>query len=440
MSTVRTWSCWFAFLTTAFTPFCGSANTGIFEGSGHTIKLVKSEDVEMRSEDVTIVPGRGPFLFNDSAMDRVEYRCKFVLHNRSKKRVAIQVGFPLNSQFMGPPGNPDEYDETTLVLKYKFIVRDKGKTYHVRFVPRDKDKKLATIFLWDMSFEGDEVRTLHVAYEIPMATGLSNTDNKWPEVRYAKAWYWSTLTPCLYEGVDYVTVTGQSWAGPIRNATFRLNVSGFEQYLRNRFLLEQSALAREKLAAFQKADREYETTMRKSIKGRVEEANSLAKKEGRSGPPVSESELEALLDEEMRTRRFDYWHIRDRLIYRQTGPDGWKEKDGTITWEFKDYQPREPIRVSYFLTTLPKTPDGIPSFVKAVLGKTPSRGDLSDLREIYLAWWGIVPKSKSVREFVSNQVWYSPKSDMTVDKLTAEQKAVVSAIEKCSAGGLKTSP
>jgi hypothetical protein len=47
-----------------------------------------------------------------------------------------------------------------------------------------------------------------------------------------------------------------------------------------------------------------------------------------------------------------------------------------------------------------------------------------------LAWWGIPPKTKSVREFVSNQQWYMPKDGMTVEKLTGEQKAVISAIEQ----------
>jgi hypothetical protein len=124
------------------------------------------------------------------------------------------------------------------------------------------------------------------------------------------------------------------------------------------------------------------------------------------------------------------WRVKDCLIHRQVGPKGWREKDGHITWEFKNYRPKQPITVCYFLSVFPKTPEKIPSFVKSVLGDKPTKEDLGDMREIYLAWWGIPPKSKSVQTFVSNQCWYSPKDGMTPDRLTAEQKAVISAIEK----------
>jgi hypothetical protein len=364
-----------AFLLAALAPSLACANTGIFEGSGHTIKLIQSEDIHLRSEKVTISPGRGPSLFNGSAMDRVEYRCKFVLHNRSKKPVAIQVGFPLTSQFMGPPSHPEKYDATDVVLRYKFIVRDSEKTYHVRFSPHDQKLQFGAIFLWDMSFQSDEVRELSVAYEIPMAMGLGDTKRDW-SAPDAKEWH-SKLNGAIIESLDYVTVTGQSWAGPIDHATFEVNVGEFEQYLAERWIIE-----------------------------------GLDWRSQPSDPEVMN------------------WHIKDRLIHRQIGPDGWKEKDGVISWEFKNYRPKDGIGVIYRLTIFPKTPNEVPSFVKFVLGDKPSKENLSDLREIYLAWWGIAPKSKSVRQFVSNQRWYAPKDGMTADKLTAEQKAVVSAIER----------
>ena len=104
-----------------------------------------------------------------------------------------------------------------------------------------------------------------------------------------------------------------------------------------------------------------------------------------------------------------------------------------VTWEFRNYRPGNAIGVVYTLSILPKKPEAVPSFAKLLLGNRPSQEDLSDLGEIYLAWWGIAPKSKSVRQFVSNQRWYTPKDGMTADKLTAEQRAVVAALEQCSA-------
>ena len=163
------------FLFMVLAPSFAYANAGIFEGSGHTIKLVHSEDVQLRSETVRIIPGRGWYLFNGSVGDRVDYECKFVLKNRSKEPVTIQVGFPLTSQFLKYGDDWKAEDATALVLKYRFIVRDNDRTYHVRFVPHDQAKTLGAIFLWDMTFHGEEVRELNVAYEIPMAMGLGDT-------------------------------------------------------------------------------------------------------------------------------------------------------------------------------------------------------------------------------------------------------------------------
>jgi hypothetical protein len=397
----------------ALVPVEAFATTGIFEGSGHTIKLVHSEDVEMQSEDVTVAPGRGPLLFDGGTVDRVEYACKFVLHNKSKKLVTIQAGFPLNSQFMKPPSDPGKYDATELVLKYKFIVRDNDKTYHVRFVPHDKDQELSSIFLWDMSFAAGETRKVNVAYEIPMAMGAGDM-TKDSAVSYARPWY-QRLTMCIYEGFEYVTVTGGSWAGPIHSAKFAVETAGFEQYLADRCIVEGRGPTDKERAALQEEYRKLVVDLEGSIKNRKREVEPAASR--------------TYLKNSVWLQLFD-WHVKDRLIHRQIGPKGWREKDGQLVWEFKDYRPKEPITVSYFLTILPKTAERVPAFIESLFDDRPTRGDLRDLREIYLAWWGIQARSKAVRDFVSDQRWYSPKDGMTTDKLTAEQKAVVTAIER----------
>lgn len=71
------------------------ANVGVFSGYGHTIELSKSEEIQMVSEEVEIIPGRGRFLFNGGVpgMDRVEYKCKFKLKNLKNKDMTIRVGF-----------------------------------------------------------------------------------------------------------------------------------------------------------------------------------------------------------------------------------------------------------------------------------------------------------------------------------------------------------
>ena len=70
-------------------------------------------------------------------------------------------------------------------------------------------------------------------------------------------------------------------------------------------------------------------------------------------------------------------------------------------------------------------------FVAAVLGDKPGAEDLRDLREILLASWGIAPEHEAIRRFVAAQVWYKPKSGLTVDKLDAEQKAALAALQRC---------
>jgi hypothetical protein len=264
-----------------------------------------------------------------------------------------------------------------------------------------------------MSFAGNEVRKVNVAYEIPMAMAVGDTA-KDSAIAYAKPWF-TRLTMCIYEGFEYVTVTGRSWAGPIRNAKFNVETAEFERYLADRCVVEGKPVSIEQRAELETAFKGMEAKLEESIKDGMAD-----------GDPVV---LRNYLRNSVWLQLFD-WHVKDCLIHRRIAPDGWRDKDGRIAWEFENYRPKESITVSYFLMVLPKTAERIPSFIKSVLDDRPTKQDLSDLREIYLAWWGIRPKNKAVREFVSNQCWYSPKEGVALDKLTAEQKTVISAIER----------
>jgi hypothetical protein len=146
------------------TACCANAfgNTGVFFGSGHTLQLIKSADVRMVSEDVTITPICGV----SAVMHSVDVRCTFVLKNLSAKPVKIQVGFPLDSEFHDlarPPS--DDADE---VLSRHFIARDASNTYHVRHVSAGQSK-YPELFLWDMEFAAGETKKIHVGYILPMS-------------------------------------------------------------------------------------------------------------------------------------------------------------------------------------------------------------------------------------------------------------------------------
>jgi hypothetical protein len=187
--------------------------------------------------------------------------------------------------------------------------------------------------------------------------------------------------------------------------------------LNDRFLIERPECSVEDRVAMEKLAKEESAKLEQSIK----ESNAGNEEEIARSLNIQANDLwESLFD----------WRIKDRLIHRKIALVGWKEKDAVIVGEFKNYHPKDAIHVGYFLTIFPKKAQDIPVFIKSLLDDAPSKEDLSDLREIYLAWWGIVPKSESVRKFVSNQRWYSPKNGMTVNKLTSEQNAVIAAIEQ----------
>jgi hypothetical protein len=64
------------------------ANVGVFTSYGQTIELTNTNDVQMKSEDITIIPREGDLPFNGGVpgMDKVEYKCKFNLKNRKNEK------------------------------------------------------------------------------------------------------------------------------------------------------------------------------------------------------------------------------------------------------------------------------------------------------------------------------------------------------------------
>jgi len=112
----------------------------------------------MVKEEVTIIPGRGRFQFNGGVpgMYRVEYNCKFELKNLTDIPTKVQVGFPLNAQFLKPSNIHDQKVED-LVAKYRFIVQEDQHIHSLRFSPGDREKKLKNLFLWDFLDRFDTV-------------------------------------------------------------------------------------------------------------------------------------------------------------------------------------------------------------------------------------------------------------------------------------------
>jgi len=390
-----------------FTPalllvLCGNVfgNTGVFAGSGHTLQLIKSADVQMVSEDVTIRPICGSSMMEHS----VEFRCTFVLKNRSSKPLKIQVGFPLDRKYYGPPRKPS--DDASEVLSYHFIARDAANTYHVRYEAADAQGRYAHIFLWDMEFAASETKTLQVGYLLPMSFAAHTTrkpddaENALSPPKREKPWHVRTEA-CGVVFFYYVTETGQSWAGPIEKATFRLCCNTFEHSLRR-----------------------------------------LPEYVG--GSPADLPPDVVIPEEGIVTEEGFVLGMRLATFYRDVSPEGWKpayipeippgepkptrEPDG-IAWKFENYKPGPPLEFAYYLMGFPETPADCDPGVKCVLGKKPTTADGLELREVVAAFSGVAPQTASVKRLVERQVWFRPQSTVRETELSKPHRAVLERLK-----------
>ena len=357
------------------------ANTGYFAGSGQTITLTKTEEIQLVSEEVTITPKCGWQWDSDS----VDYRCKFFLKNLSKKSVKAQIGFPLDSQHRQ---QAKESDATDLVLDYHFLARDESNTYHVRYVPSDSQHKFSRLFLWDMNFKPGETKVLHVAYELPMSRAISITCKQ--EVvssgdflRHEKRWH-AYLETCILEQFEYVTETGKSWSGPIEKATFQVEVGPFVSCLSQRTMW-----------------------------------------------PLGFDFPELQLDSAIESGQPFTVFSKGGPIYERVLPQGGKfdPKYGTTTWEYENYKPGESIYFVYYTIPLPRNAAACDYWVRFILGDKPQKTDLVELREIVAAFYGIAPQSESAKKFVKRQIWYQPQKDLQETQLIAEQQAVLKRLD-----------
>ncbi|MBN1589877.1 MAG: hypothetical protein JW888_10215, partial [Pirellulales bacterium] len=391
---------------------CGTVfgNSGIFGGSGQRLQLIKSADVQMVSEDVTITPVCGANVVTHT----VCFRCTFVLKNRSAKPVKIQVGFPLDRERAYKSSSQPFADDADKILSYHFIARDAKNTYHVRYVAKDPQGKFSHLFLWDMEFAPAETKTLHVGYILPMTINTTSTRktagtlNDMFSTKYERPWHWR-IEQCLAVLFYYVTETGQSWVGPIEKATFCVRNEDFEYFVLT-------------LPAFSGGG-----------PGDVPRDEEVAEEDSASADAGQED------DGGDSDKRFF------GTFYREISPDGWKSvyisktphggarrnrEPNSIMWEFKDYKADAPLIVAYYLIEFPeKTSDCVP-WVRSILGKKPTKVDVLELRETVGAFYGIIPQTASVRRFVEQQIWYHPQKKLRESDLGKSRRAVLTRLKQ----------
>jgi hypothetical protein len=316
-------------------------------------------------------------------MDQAEYSCTFVLQNLSSKAVEIQVGFPVDSQFAeGGPGDSGK-DAKEWVLNYGFIARDERATYHVGFVRRQKKspEEFAALFVWKMNFLPKENKTLSVRYHIPISMGLVSLEKNEGRSQSTPGFPASRLLDSgMMETAGYITSTGSSWSGSVETATFTVITGPFERYFERRGISEESE---------------------KKIRG------FSGEEESRSDNPFP---------------------VQHPWWFRKITPDGWKEVEGGVQWQFKDFKPRDPIDVRYYMTQFPRLPGEVDAFVDVLLSTGASRKELEEINQVLLSTYGKEPQENRAREFASAQLWYAPRKDFSTADLTPGQKAVLAKL------------
>lgn len=368
------------------------ADAGVFTGNGQNLRQITSKSIRLKSIEVNIAPGRGPFLYDGTVpgMDEVRYDCTFVLQNLTDSAEDVQVGFPVDSEF-AKRGRDEETMEAkqNWVLNYGFIALDETTTYRVEFVRRKSGKgsgEFGSLFIWKMNFAPNETRTLRVSYHMPMSTGLVNTE--------IKEWELNSTGPLNFPRefrmldtaelglAGYITSTGSSWSGNVEEAVFTVYLDRFERYLDRRGVAEVDA-----------------ASMLLEEKEQLEE-----------GFPVSRP----------------WW-------FREVTPAGWKPIEGGIQWQYENYKPQDAITVAYYMTQIPKTASDVHPFVEHYIKGLSQNGSaqkaLVQLREFVLATFGKEPDDPTVRAFAAAQKWYSPRKDFSLAKLSAEQQGVLDALD-----------
>ncbi|HTU34615.1 MAG TPA: hypothetical protein VMF66_12505 [Candidatus Acidoferrum sp.] len=265
------------------------------------------------------------------------------------------------------------------------MARDEQIAYHVEFVRRKRKPgpgEFASIFVWDMHFAPKQTKTLRVQYRIPISMGLVTLEKQGNVSSTSGALGQDLLNTGELEVAGYITSTGSSWAGNVEAATFRLITAPFERYLNYRGFSEETATR---------------TTFEE-----LKQANPSF--------PV----------------RHPWW-------FREITPAGWEPVEGGVKWQYKNFKPKDPIGVRYYITQFPRIPVETDAFVDAFLkGLQPNDSPVTELgrvKQVLLATYGKQPDDPVARAFASEQLWYKPNSDFSLDRLNAPQKAILKRID-----------
>ena len=387
-------------------------NAGVFRGSGQTPTLEKTDKIQMVEEEIIMIPRRGNYPVDTSCrnLDKMDFRCRFILRNLTDQKVVIPVGFPLDTQAR-LQDNKGKFNQSQLIGHYGFTAGTKDKTFPVRFVPWDEKKKFSKLFLWEMTFDPKQEIELFVNYTMEGYLGLAGTrrNQDWNKYKPYKCEYLEHLTFGLGQAQFYVTETGSSWAGVIEKAVFRYYPYEFEEYLAKRGAWEESRKERnERLAA-------------------------IKKKSGN---------FEYLFSPEMPMLRT--WNP----VFEQWQPQQGKYKnDRYLELVFQPYKPqkKDNIRIGYTFPMIPINAEQFERYCTAVKIKLKNDAELKaryqkdndahykeywqhriipaygaevrkNIADVVLEFHGIPRNNPEIADFLVDQVWYPVKTPRQIDE------------------------
>lgn len=376
--------------------FSSLANVGVFGGTGQSIRLESSNEIQMVSEDVNIYLARAEQPVTGGVkwmeVDKAHYKCLFELKNLTDKEVAVTVGFPLAGENYVIPHKKKETDiinQGAVIAQFNFIAGTVNGTYPVRYVKADKDKKFAHIFLWDMSFKAKETINLQLSYSMIGYYGLGTTRKKpynWNPI--AGIEYLNEFETSSSQMFGYVTATGNSWQGNIEKAKFTIEIGEYEKYLNKRGAFE--------------------------------------------------------IDED-----FPYYKKRDEhapfsTLYRTVTPDGWKEEGEKnkrrLVYSFTDFKPGMEININYSFLHFPKTLGDYQKTVASIKTMYNKNREMSirsnrpnikippewngvhekNISDLILEFYGIETGNADIKPFLDRQEWYPVKSQHEMDAALKE--------------------
>ena len=382
-------------------------NVGVFGGSGQTPMLEKTADIQMVEEEIIMIPRRGNYPVDTSCrnLDKMDFRCRFILRNLSDKKVVLPVGFPLDVELRYLWDEKRQYNQQAIISFYAFTAGTKDKTFPVRFVPWDKKKKFSKLFLWEMTFEPKEEIELLVNYTMPGYTGLDMTirNRDWDNRKPYKCDYLDELTGGSGQAQFYVTETGSSWAGVIEKAVFRYYPYDFEEYLAKRGAWEES-----------RKDRKKRLEMRKK----------------------KPNDSRWLLSPDMPMIRtwnpaFEQWQPKQ----------GKYKSDRYLELVFQPYKPekKDNIRIGYTFVCMPQTAEEFEAYCCVIKGKLKQNAEFKEkvktanpklyekywknrnippygaavrknIADVILEFYGIARNNPEIADFLADQMWYPVKT------------------------------